>query len=211
MATDSVTANSRNSRPTMPPINRMGMNTATSDTLIERTVKPISCAPCSAACSGFMPSSRWRLMFSITTIASSTTKPVAMVSAISDKIVEAVAAQVHHAERADERHGHGDAGDEGRAHVSQEQEHDQDHQADRDQRASTARRATDARIVVVRSMATSTDRCRRESRPSTAAAGPSMRSTVSMMLAPGCRKMMSMHRGLAVGQARWHGCPRPSR
>ena len=47
--TDSVTANSRNSRPTMPPISRIGMNTATSDTLIDSTVKPTSRAPCSAA------------------------------------------------------------------------------------------------------------------------------------------------------------------
>ncbi len=45
MATESVTANSRNSRPTMPPINRIGMKTATSERLIERTVKVISFAP----------------------------------------------------------------------------------------------------------------------------------------------------------------------
>ncbi len=86
IATDSVTANSRNSRPTMPPISRIGMNTATSDKLIERTVKPISLAPRSAAWSGGMPCSRWRVMFSMTTIASSTTKPVATVSAISDRL-----------------------------------------------------------------------------------------------------------------------------
>ncbi len=45
IAIESVTANSRNRRPTMPPISRIGMNTATSEMLIERTVKPISCAP----------------------------------------------------------------------------------------------------------------------------------------------------------------------
>src|ERR1700722_17639856 len=45
----SVTANSRNSRPTIPPINNSGMNTATSDTLMETTVKPISAAPLNAA------------------------------------------------------------------------------------------------------------------------------------------------------------------
>jgi hypothetical protein len=45
MATDSVTANSRNSRPTMPPISSNGMNTAISDTLMDSTVKPISWAP----------------------------------------------------------------------------------------------------------------------------------------------------------------------
>ena len=55
MATDSVTANSRNSRPTMPPISRIGMNTATSETLIDSTVKPISRGAVSAASSGGMP------------------------------------------------------------------------------------------------------------------------------------------------------------
>ncbi len=42
MATESVTANSRNSRPTIPPISKMGMNTAISEILMESTVKPIS-------------------------------------------------------------------------------------------------------------------------------------------------------------------------
>ena len=86
MAEDSTTANSRNSRPTMPPISRIGMNTATSDRLIETTVKPISRAPSNAACKGFLPCSRWRVMFSSTTMASSTTKPVATVIAISDRL-----------------------------------------------------------------------------------------------------------------------------
>ena len=52
-----VTANSRNSRPTMPPMNKSGINTATSEMLIEMMVKPISPAPLKAACSGLMPSS----------------------------------------------------------------------------------------------------------------------------------------------------------
>ena len=79
-------ANSRNSRPMMPPMSRMGRNTATSETLIESTVKPISRAPCSAASRGFMPASTWRMMFSSTTMASSTTKPVLMVRAVSDRL-----------------------------------------------------------------------------------------------------------------------------
>ena len=62
------------------------MKTATSDRLIERTVKPTSCAPSSAALKRGMPSSRCRIMFSRTTIASSTTKPVEMVSAISERL-----------------------------------------------------------------------------------------------------------------------------
>ncbi len=49
MAVDSVTANSRKSRPMMPPIIKIGMKTAISDMLMEKTVKPISRAPTSAA------------------------------------------------------------------------------------------------------------------------------------------------------------------
>ena len=86
MAMESVTANSWNSSPTMPGISRMGMNTAISDRLIEITVKLTSALPRSAACRGSMPDSRWRTMFSSTTTASSTTKPVAMVRAISDRL-----------------------------------------------------------------------------------------------------------------------------
>ena len=41
----------------MPPISSSGMNTATSETLIEMMVKPISPAPLNAAASGFSPSS----------------------------------------------------------------------------------------------------------------------------------------------------------
>ena len=87
MAIDSVTANSRNSRPTMPPISRIGMNTAISDTLIDTTVKPTSRAPCRAASMRLMPASMWREMFSSTMMASSTTKPAAIVMAISDRLL----------------------------------------------------------------------------------------------------------------------------
>ena len=38
IAVESVTANSRNKRPTMPPINRMGINTAMSEMEIVNTV-----------------------------------------------------------------------------------------------------------------------------------------------------------------------------
>src|ERR1700742_1396411 len=86
IAVDNVTANSRNNRPTIPPINKSGINTAISEMLIDTTVNPISLAPFKAAANGFIPSSRCRVMFSITTIASSTTKPVEIVSAISDRL-----------------------------------------------------------------------------------------------------------------------------
>ncbi|KAG1079682.1 hypothetical protein G6F40_016206 [Rhizopus arrhizus] len=86
MAATRVTVNSRKNAPIMPLANSSGMNTATSEAVIETMVKPISRAPVSAACMRGMPSSRWRMMFSITTIASSTTKPVATTSAISERL-----------------------------------------------------------------------------------------------------------------------------
>ena len=55
-----VTANSRNTRPMIPPMSRSGMNTATSEMLIDITVKAISPDPFSAASNGAMPSSIWR-------------------------------------------------------------------------------------------------------------------------------------------------------
>jgi len=86
IATLTVTANSRNSRPIKPPISSSGMNTAVSDRVIETIVKPISCEPIIAASNGRLPSSMWRLMFSIMTTASSMMNPTAMVSAISDTL-----------------------------------------------------------------------------------------------------------------------------
>ncbi len=77
---------SSKSRPMMPPISSSGINTAISETLIEKTVNPISCAPFNAAWIGVSPSSTWREIFSITTIASSTTNPLAIASAIRDKL-----------------------------------------------------------------------------------------------------------------------------
>src|ERR1700688_3379765 len=47
-----VSANSRNSRPMMPLINKSGMNTAISEQEIDSTVKPISREPLSAAVYG---------------------------------------------------------------------------------------------------------------------------------------------------------------
>ena len=56
-ATDTVTANSRNSRPMMPPMKNSGMNTAISEKVIEMMVKPICPAPFSAAWNGASPCS----------------------------------------------------------------------------------------------------------------------------------------------------------
>ena len=85
-ASPMTTANSRNNRPTMPPMNSTGMKTAASESVIETIVKPISCAPSRAASSGGLPISMWRTMFSSMTMASSTTNPTDRVSAISDRL-----------------------------------------------------------------------------------------------------------------------------
>ena len=86
MAAHSTTVNSRKNRPIMPLANSSGMNTAISEAVIDTIVKPISRAPASAACKRDSPASRWRITFSITTIASSTTKPIAITSASSDRL-----------------------------------------------------------------------------------------------------------------------------
>ena len=86
IATMMTTANSWNSRPTIPPMNSTGMKTAASDSVMERMVKEISLLPSSAACMRDLPISMCRTTFSSTTIASSTTKPTASVSAISDRL-----------------------------------------------------------------------------------------------------------------------------
>ena len=66
-------------------------------------------------------------------------------------------------------------------------------------------------MVVVRSSTTVEVDRRRESTACSCGSSARTRSTVSMMLAPGWRKMISEHRRLAVRRARRCACPRPSR
>ena len=75
-----------NNRPKTPPMKRTGINTATSEIVIETIVKPISREPSSAALHHGFPISMWRTMFSSMTIASSTTKPTESVSARSERL-----------------------------------------------------------------------------------------------------------------------------
>ena len=86
IAIASVSANSRNNRPTTSRMKRSGISTASSDTVSEMMVKAICFEPLIAASKGASPSSIRRAMFSIITMASSTTNPAAMVSAMSDKL-----------------------------------------------------------------------------------------------------------------------------
>ena len=79
-----VTANWRYSAPAMPPINATGINTAHSTITIAITALETCSMDFIAACIGFRPSSRINLStFSSTTIASSTTIPIANIMAKS--------------------------------------------------------------------------------------------------------------------------------
>ena len=81
-----VRANSRIKSPTTPPMNISGVNTAISEIEIDRMVKAISPEPAMAAASGVSPASIRFQITSSMTMASSTTKPTAMVIAISDRL-----------------------------------------------------------------------------------------------------------------------------
>ncbi len=83
----SVSANSVNSRPVRPGVKASGAYTAASVSVIATTAKLISLAPFSAAWKGSSPSSMWRKMFSSTTMASSTTRPMASTSASSVSVL----------------------------------------------------------------------------------------------------------------------------
>ena len=64
--------------PVSPPTNISGMNTATMVRVDAATASPTSEEPNTAAGTGLAPRSRWRVMFSRITMASSTTIPDAM-------------------------------------------------------------------------------------------------------------------------------------
>ena len=80
-ATARVTPNSLNSRPTDPVRKASGTNTATSVIVVAMTAKPISLLPSNAARLRLFPISMCRYTFSSTTMASSTTSPIASTSA----------------------------------------------------------------------------------------------------------------------------------
>ena len=71
----------RKNCPKVPPIKPMGKNTATIVRVEIEAVKPISRVAENAASRGLSPSSRWRIMFSTSTIASSTIMPIAKANA----------------------------------------------------------------------------------------------------------------------------------
>ena len=75
--------NSRKILPIKPPVKASGTNTTTSTNVMAKAVKPISLRPSRAAVRLSLPISRCRLMFSKTTIESSTRIPTTNESAMS--------------------------------------------------------------------------------------------------------------------------------
>ena len=123
-----VSANSRNSRPMMPLMSRSGMNTAISEQEIDTTVKPISREPLSAAVNGG---------FAVLDMAIDILHHHdGVIDHEADRdgerhqrqIVDAEMHQIHRRERPGDRQRDGDAGNERRPEVAQEQ---QDHHHDK--------------------------------------------------------------------------------
>src|SRR5215469_16725761 len=190
IATLKVTANSRNSRPTIPLIISKGMNTATSDVLMDTTVNPISAAPLNVACTTPIPCSRYRVIFSSTTIASSTTNPVEMVRAINDKLSRLYPSRYITPNVPTSESGTAMLGMMV-ARTVRKNTNTTMITSTIDISRVLSMSLTDALTETVRSMTTESfidggiDDCRYGRMACT-------RSTVSMMLAPGCRKIASM-------------------
>ena len=108
-------ANSLKMRPTTPPISRTGMNTATSETVIEMMVKPISRLPLSAA------SNRRHALLDVADDVLQHDDGVVDDQADRERqrqqrdVVDRVAEQIHRAERGDQRDRHGERRDDGGA------------------------------------------------------------------------------------------------
>ena len=126
-----VTANWRKNWPEMPPINAAGMNTAQSTSAMAISAPPTSSIVRCAASRGDRPARRCRSTFSTTTIASSTTMPMASTRPNSDSVVERIAERRHHREGADQRDRDRDDRDDRRAPGLQEEDDDDDDEDDR--------------------------------------------------------------------------------
>ena len=75
IASTAVQPNCLKNLPGMPAMKAVGRNTATSAKVVATTARPISSAASIAAWYGLLPMCKWRSMFSISTIASSTRMP----------------------------------------------------------------------------------------------------------------------------------------
>ena len=180
-------------------MNKSGISTAISEMVSEMMVKPICLAPFSAACIGGSPASTWRAMFSIITMASSTTNPVEIVSAIKVRLLMEKPARYITPKVPISDSGTAKLG----ISVADALRKKTKITATTSAMASISSNCTsftDARIVTVRSVSTCTsiDAGRVLCNCGSSAL---MRSTVSITLAPGWRWMLRMTPGTAFAQA----------
>ena len=175
-------------------MNSNGISTAISDTVSDTIVNPICPAPLSAASRGDSPASRYRSMFSIITIASSTTNPVEIVSAISVRLFKLYPSRYITPNVPISESGTATLG----IAVAERFRKNRNTTITTSPMASISSNSTsstDARIVVVRSVSICTftalgsDAC---------SCGNSflMRSTTLMMFAPGCRWIFTITAGV---------------
>ena len=170
------------------------MKTATNEMLMEMTVKPTSLAPCKAASRRGMPASMWREMFSSTTMASSTTKPVATVRAISvrlftEKPAKAITPKVPRIETGTTTAGISVTRMSRRKRKTTNVTRTTERMSERSTSCSELRIVTERSIAADISMPLGMSACN-------AGIWALMRSTVSMMFAPGWRVTTMMMAGL---------------
>ena len=188
IATDSVTANSRNRRD-YAAHQQDGRNTAISETLIETTVKPTSLAPRRAACMRGIPSSTYSgICFPARQSRHQQRSQVARVIAMSNRLSKVVSKQVDDGEGSGDGYRHGDGGDQRPRGRSTGTEHHA--------RLQDRRRSAMSFIVSCRLERIVTEQSHRgqevyvlwHGRQQLQGSPPSPPSTASMMLAPGWRK-----------------------
>ena len=134
IATVTTTANSLKMRPMMPPISRTGMNTATSETVIDMMVKPISRLP-------FERGLEWRETFLLHVPIDVLQHDDGIVDhqayrqgqAEQRDIVDAEIEQIHRPERGDQRDRNRKSWNDGGGDPPQEQEDHHDDERDRQQ------------------------------------------------------------------------------
>ena len=110
-------------------MNAVGMNTAQSTRAVAMIGPVTSFMAWRVASTGDLPRPMLRSTFSTTTMASSTTMPMASTRPNSDSALSETE-QVHHREGADQRHRHGGQRNDRGAPGLQEQDHHQHHQHD---------------------------------------------------------------------------------
>ena len=132
IATASVIANSRNSRPTTSPMKSSGISTATSEKVSEMMVKPICCGALQRRLRGrlaFLDVARDVLDHHDRVVHDEAGRDG---ERHQREIVDAEPGEIHDAERADQRQRHRDARDERGRDGAQEQEDHHDDQRHRE-------------------------------------------------------------------------------